>query len=119
MLIREIEKALIAKGYKLTFVNNNFADDETRLLELSSNNLELPLISEQKNTKTYLLNKTSKTIYYFENTDNEFEIQEYITKGFKYLKNGELKKINKTIYKVLLNGENYTLKNFRVFLGII
>ena len=119
MQINEIKKGLHNKGYDLTFVDNNFADDETRLLELSSNDLELPLISEQKYTKTYLLNKTSKTFYYFENTDNVFEVQEYVTKGFKYLKNGELKKINKTIYKVLLNGENYTLKNFRVFLGII
>jgi ABC-type antimicrobial peptide transport system permease subunit len=119
MLIREIEKALTAKGYELV-ETDNLVDDFTKLLARKNSFDNLPVIdNSKKETTLYELNRTNRANYYFQNNDNIFQIQENIITGFEIVKNDKLRKVNKTIYKVLLNGENYTLKNFKVFLGII
>jgi len=119
MKIRTIEKALTAKGYKLV-ETNNLVDDFTKLLARKNSFENLPVIdNSKKETTLYELNKTKRTNYYFENNDNIFEIQENKVSGFEIVKNDKLRKINKTKINVLLNGESYTLKNFKVFLGII
>ena len=118
MLIREIEKALTAKGYEL-IETNNLDDDITNIAAFNNSYNNLPVVTKGKITTVYELNRTNKTIYYFQNNDNNFEIQENIITGFELVKNNKLRKVNKTKINVLLNGENYTLKNFKVFLGII
>lgn len=118
MLIREIEKAFLAKGYELV-ETNKLADDVTSLMAFKNTFDNLPVVKNGENTTVYELNRTNKTLYYFQNNENIFQIQINITTGFKNLKNNKLRKVNKTKINVLLNGENYTLKNFKVFLGII
>ena len=118
MLIREIEKAFNAKGYEL-IETNKLADDINGLVALKNSFDNLPVIKNGRNTTIYELNRTNKTLYYFQNNENIFQIQINITTGFNNLKNNKLRKVNKTKINVLLNGENYSLKNFKVFLGII
>lgn len=105
------------KGYTLEVIN--LVDDYTRLMGLSSNDLDLPIIEKREITTTYKLNTIKRTIYMFTNNDNVFEIKELITTGYKNLSNGELRKVNTTKYEIEFNYEKYSLKNLKVFLGII
>jgi|DEB0MinimDraft_10_1074344.scaffolds.fasta_scaffold00228_15 hypothetical protein len=118
MQINEIKKALSSKGYELV-ETSNLEDDITRLQGFNNSYNNLPIVTKGKITTVYELNRTNKTIYYFQNNDNIFEIRENIITGFEYLKNNKLRKINKTNFNVFLNGEKYSIKNFKVFLGII
>ena len=118
MEIRTIEKALTAKGYKL-IETDKLVDDFTKLIARKNTFNNLPVVIDGGITTVYELNRTSRINYYFQNNENIFEIQENKITGFKIVKNDKLRKVNKTKINVLLNGENYTLKNFKVFLGII
>ena len=118
MEIRTIEKALTAKGYEL-IETDNLVDDFTKLMAKKNSFNNLPVVVNKEITTVYELNRTKRTNYYFQNNDNIFEIQINKITGFELVKNDKLRKVNKTKINVLLNGENYTLKNFKVFLGII
>lgn len=116
-ITKDIIKKFKAKGY--TLETTKLDDDYTRLLGLSSNALDLPIIEKRETTTTYKLNTIKRTIYYFSNNDNVFEIKELVTTGYTNLSNGKLRKINKTQYEIEFNYEKYSLKNLKVFLGII
>jgi hypothetical protein len=119
MQMNEIKKALNSKGYELV-ETNNLVDDFTKLLAIKNTFNNLPIIDNSKNQTTlYELNRTNRTLYYFQNNENVFEIQENIITGYELLRNNKLKKVNKTKINVLLNGEKYSINNFKVFLGII
>ena len=116
--MENIIKKFQAKGYELNSVRP-LADDITTLMDLKENKLNLPIREEKANTITYELNRTKKTDYWFENDNNIFLVTELITTGYKYLKNGKLRKINVTSFEIELNYEKYSYKNLKVFLGII
>ena len=116
--MNEIKKALNIKGYELV-ETIDYEDDVTRLMAFKNTFNNLPVVKNGKNTTVYELDRTKRTIYYFENNENIFEVKINITTGYKIFKNNKLRKVNKTKINVLLNGENYSIKNFKVFLGII
>ena len=116
-ITKDIIKKFEDKGY--TLETTKLDDDYTRLMGLSSNPLDLPIIEQKEITTTYKLNTTKRTIYYFSNNDNVFEIKELVTSGYTNLSNGKLRKINTTQYEIEFNYEKYSLKNLKVFLGII
>lgn len=116
--MNEIKKALNSKGYELveTII---YEDDVTNLMAFKNTYNNLPVVQNRENLTVYELNRTKRSIYYFQKNENTFEIQENIITGFEHLKNDKLRKINKTKINVLFDQENYSIKNFKVFLGII
>ena len=64
------------------------------------------------------LNQTLLKTYFYTNQEEVFEVKEINSKGFEYMKNDKLRKINKTKYEIELDCEKYTFKNLKVFLGI-
>ena len=116
-ITKDIIKKFEDKGY--TLETTKLDDDYTRLMGLSSNPLDLPIIENKEITTTYKLNTTKKTIYFFTKDENIFEVKELITTGYNYSSNGKLRKINTTKYEIEFNYEKYSLKNLKVFLGII
>ena len=106
------------KGYTLNEIIK-LDNDNTNIIGLSSNSIDLPIIEEKEITTTYKLNTTKKTIYSFTKDENIFEIKELITTGYSYSSKGKLRKINTTKYEIEHNYEKYSLKNLKVFLGII
>ncbi len=118
MLIREIEKAFLAKGYKLV-ETNKLADDVTSVLALIDCDIDfLKVTKVNKTTKIFELNRTQRTVYEFVKDDNFFRVQENVKTGYIMTKN-TYKKINKTTFAVEYDGNKYSIKNFKAFLGII
>jgi len=114
---KDIIKKFETKGYKLAEMKNLY--DEPQKIMAFNNTYDLPIIEIGKNTTVYELHRVKATRYFFTNEEDVFEVTEINKIGFALKKNDELRKINRTNYEVKLNDEKYTLKNLKVFLGIV
>ena len=113
---KNIIKKFETKGYKLVEVKKLY--NEPQPIMALTNSLDLPIIEKKDKVTVYELHRVKATSYFFTNQEEVFEVKEINSKGFEYMKNDKLRKINKTKYEIELDCEKYTFKNLKVFLGI-
>tara|TARA_R110002012_G_C11204935_1_gene560390 strand:+ start:96 stop:458 length:363 start_codon:yes stop_codon:yes gene_type:complete len=115
---KKIINAFDTKGYTLD-KTYKLEDDVTSVLALIDCDIDFLKVTKiNKTTKIFELNRTQRTVYEFVKNDNFFRVQENVKTGYIMTKK-TYKKINKTTFKVEYNGNKYSIKNFKAFLGII